>query len=451
MSSGIRAGLKKVVPVRAWPLFRFFDRYLINTLYIYFAAKRYVAARRIPRHSQLKQSIPVVPSHVDFGREPGVELTTRLEKAGLHCRSGRHSVYLGDPDDIARISPDLAARYPDPVGLKIIKSREMSPDATPYYTSHRLAPASTWFSMVAVGSMREKAVISNLLHEEGLAPRVYDIIRLESGDGGRQYGFLVQPVRGEMVTGEEGLRFVDRFKKTMERLGMETISIREHCDLRPPDFRNNIVADESGTYYVDIQNFVVFSSDYGEELLDEMKHHGRVPSRSEQEEHVPGQEAEELTVFLARNRVEPATSSVLDCGLADETLSMYLLAAGAPWVVLLRQDDTVPLVRRYMYYHGFTRLDVISSENGRSVQDDVLSPWKHDLALVPAAQGEEILQGTDWLPVSRYLIVGETGWSEARLTAFVQGWSQPCERGDTGLVHWDGSGTRAVVLCRTGR
>ncbi len=449
-STGFRAGLKNIVPVRAWPLFRFFDRYLINALYVYFAAKRFFAARRRVRHHLVEQSIPAFASGIDLGGEPGVDLADQLKKAGLRFKSGRHSVYLDDPADIARINPDILTRYPERTALKLIKSREMSPDSTPYYTSHRLAPASTWFSMVAVGSMLEKAVISNLLHEEGLAPRVYDIIRLESGDGGRQYAFLVQPVLGEVVTGEEGTRFVNRFKAVMERMGMETISIREHCDLRPPDFRHNIVADESGTFYVDIQNFVMFSGGYGEKLLQEMKRHGRAASLQAKKDRFTGQASEDLAVFLARNSVEPAGSCVLDCFMDDETLSMYFLAAGVPWAVLLRQADTVSMVRRYMYYLGFTRFDVISSEHGWTDRKGEVSSPRYDLALVPVAQSQKILQGSDRLPTSRYLIVGDSDRSVKQLTAFIAGWNREVEIMAGGQVRWDGSGPRAVVLCQTG-
>jgi hypothetical protein len=450
METGIRTGLKKIVPDQLWPLCRFVDRYLINALYMYFAAKRYLAGRRMRSCQQWKQSIPVFPSAIDLGAAQGAELTARLDAAGMRYKSGRHSVYLDDPADIARINPDILTRYPEPAALKLIRSREMSPDSTPYYTSHLLAPASTWFSMVAVGSMREKAVISNLLHEEGLAPRVYDVIRLESGDGGWQYGFLVQPVQGEVVTGEEGTRFINRFKAGMEQMGMETVSIREHCDLRPPEFRHNIVADTSGTYYVDIQNFVMFSSGYGKNLLREMKQHGRAVSLPEEKDRSSAQPPEDLAVFLARSKVVPARSSVLDCGMDDETLSAYFLGAGAPWAVLLRQADSVSVVRRYLYYHGFTRFDVVALENERAGRKDRVFLQQHDLALVPATQGEGIQPGADSLPVSCYLVVGHAGQTVAQLNALVQEWSRAGEFVDAGLVHWPGSLPRAVVLCRKG-
>ncbi len=49
--------------------------------------------------------------------------------------------------------------------------------------------------MYAVGSMLEQAVVSNLLNGQGVAPKVYDIIRLESGDGSWRYAYVVQPIK----------------------------------------------------------------------------------------------------------------------------------------------------------------------------------------------------------------------------------------------------------------
>ena len=254
---GIRATLKTIVPESLWPFLRRIDKYVIDATYFYLSQRRAFQRSRIGPHHSFQQQIKVFSTSLPFG-ESGNQLETSLTNAGLKCRSGRHSVYVWRPEDLRRIQPDIVNTYPDKkIGLKIVKSRQISSDKTPYYTSSILAPASSTWSMKAVGSMEEKKAVSNLLHLSGVAPRVYDIVKLESMDGSSQFAFVLEHIDGEIVHGEEGERFISKFKKAMSDYGMETISIAEHSDLRPPGFRDNIVASDAGTYYVDIQNFVL--------------------------------------------------------------------------------------------------------------------------------------------------------------------------------------------------
>ena len=254
---GIRAKLKRIVPETLWPFFRKIDKYVIDATYLYLSQKRSFQRSRIDPHHCFQQQIKVFSTDLYFG-ESGSQLETSLLNAGFKCKSGRHSVYVWRQEDINRIHPNITISYPDKsVGLKIVKSRQIAPDNTPYYTSSLLAPASSKWSMKAVGSMEEKKAVSNLLHLSGVAPRVYDIVKLESMDGSSQFAYVLQHIEGEIVHGEKGKRFICDFKKALSEYGMETISISEHSDLRPPDFRDNIVTSDAGTYYVDIQNFVL--------------------------------------------------------------------------------------------------------------------------------------------------------------------------------------------------
>ena len=278
---GIRAKLKRIVPESLWPFFRKIDKYVIDATYLYLSQKRSFQRSRIDPHHCFQQQIKVFSTDLSFG-ESGSHLETSLLNAGFKCKSGRHSVYVWRQEDINRIHPNITISYPDKsVGLKIVKSRQIAPDNTPYYTSSILAPASSKWSMKAVGSMEEKKAVSNLLHLSGVAPRVYDIVKLESMDGSSQFAFVLEHIDGEIVHGEEGERFISKFKNAMSDYGMETISIAEHSDLRPPDFRDNIVASDAGTYYVDIQNFVLGDStlirDTENKLINHLNHLSDTP------------------------------------------------------------------------------------------------------------------------------------------------------------------------------
>jgi hypothetical protein len=218
--------------------------------------------RRWSRRSRLRldlpwmQTIPVFISAIDFPEAEGT-LDKELSAAEIIVLSGRHSVYIHRRRDIAALNPDISRCYPGAIGLKLIKGRQMAPDGTPFYTSEAIAPASTRWSMKAIGSISEKKAVSNLLNTEGVAPRIFDIIRLESANGAFHYAFVTQHVSGTVVQGDKGSQFINRFKSVLKKLGMETVSIKEHCDLRPPEFRGNIIGDGTGTWYVDIQNFVI--------------------------------------------------------------------------------------------------------------------------------------------------------------------------------------------------
>lgn len=253
----IRNKLKRILPEPLWPYFRRIDKHIVDATYFYLSFRRDFKRKKINPGHHLSQQIYTFRTQLSFGSGPGDKLEQLLKEEGITCRSGRHSVYIFLQEDIRKIHKNISKYYPGPIGLKLIKSRQIAPDNTPYYTSSILAPASSAWSMKAVGSMEEKKAVCNLLHLKKVAPQVYDIVRIESQDGSFHFAFVVQHIDGDVLHGEEGLTFIARFKKILDSFGMETISITEHCDLRPPEFRNNIINNENGTWYVDIQNFVL--------------------------------------------------------------------------------------------------------------------------------------------------------------------------------------------------
>ncbi|MDH4318042.1 MAG: hypothetical protein OEV64_06600 [Desulfobulbaceae bacterium] len=310
---------------------------------------------------------------------PGSDPVVFLEKIGCRVFHGRHSFYLSRRADIEKICPALLDFYPYPFGLKIVKSGEISPDGSPYYTSRLLAPASSHMSMRAVGSMLEKVSISNLLHEYGVAPRVYDLVRLESS-AGSYHAFIVQHVGGDFVTGEEGVKFIRRFLRVFQRLELEIISIDEHCDLRPPDFRHNIVADLSGSYYVDIQNFVLYTSGYGtkiqKRLRQLMMNDGPVSGggRDLSLRRVEG--------FLQSCGVSIQKARILDLWGDDGTMARQLLTMGVGRVSMIRPVKLASLIRQTLYLCGFSRFEVISPASRLKDDFDLVICRSRDLKSV---------------------------------------------------------------------
>ncbi|MCK5664519.1 MAG: hypothetical protein KAI17_13600, partial [Thiotrichaceae bacterium] len=359
----------------------------------------------IKHHSLKPQSIPIVCSDINLGVYPGLGLASILEKVQIKYKSGRHSIYIESLDDIAKINPDITKRFPFPVALKLIKSQELSPDKTPYYTSHKLAPASTWFSMVAVGSMLEQAVVSNLLNEKGVAPRVYDIIRLEARDGSWRFAYVVQPIKGKVVTGKKGEKFITRFKVVLEQYGMETISIKEHCDLSPPDFRNNIRSDSTGTYYVDIQNFVQLSSSFGKQLLVNI---GRYRNKNTSFHTQKSEEISTLNSFLTSGGLDLSTSTCMDICMPNESLMIEVMAEGCGWYYCVRSSEDVLLVRKYLYYHSFCRFDVLRLDSLLSNDFEIPVSDNKTVAIVTVNNWEKYQTILGKMRIQFLLIVGDS-------------------------------------------
>lgn len=375
MSIQIRAGLKKLIPAGLWPFFRGVDKYIIDGLYIYFALRRFLARKAVRHIHPLCQSIPRVNSIIHLGSETTPDnLVHRFKKERLSFKSGRHSVYIYRPEDITRIYPELLQWYPYPFGLKIIKSREMASDFTPFYTSRHLAPASSWFSMFAVGSMRDKMMISNLLAGEEVAPRVYDLVKLESEDGGWQYALVVEHMGEEVVTGSDGIEFIERFTSALNKLGMQTLSIKEHCDLRPPDFRHNIIKGRFYACYVDIQNFVMFHRAFSNGVLSKTERLKKLEtnpilltalmeaSRKQQNSHdLFSCNCNLLQDFLGQNGVCIENLLLVDKSNGSGIFSMCCLHLGARWCVMVREESRVKWFASYMTLLGYSRFQVASS------------------------------------------------------------------------------------------
>lgn len=451
MRTGIRGSLKSIIPNMLWPVFRFFDRYLINSMYVYLALKRGLFRFCSKRHSLRPQPVPLLFSHIDFGSYPGDNLNSHLDAAHITYKSGRHSVYIESYEDIAKINPELTQKYPYPVALKLIKSQELSSDTTPYYTSCRLAPASTWFSMVAVGSMLEQAVVSNLLNEQSVAPRVYDIVHFKSESGSWRYAFVVQPIKGEMVTGNAGIQFVSRFIEAMGQFGMETMSIQEHCDLRPPEFRHNIISDTNGIYYVDIQNFVLADRRFGDKLLLTMEQRKLKNRRKSEKTWIESaNNSVNLTELFRRCGIDIKEIACVDIITEDESMAIEALAAGCIWCHLARFENDMSFVMRYLYYHGYSRFCL--SDYGIELinNNDIFKSLPYSKVLF--LSGKNVVEGIPLVKehfAEYLLLIGTKGESEEDLVTLHKTYEPSCRILTTSCVSLSDTEVCSVLLSRT--
>ncbi len=360
----IRAELKKRIPRQVWPFLRKIDKYLIYVTYIILFIRRSYQRKKLNLTHPYPQSVPVFPSEIQFNTESGIDLESILSTAGLICYSGRHSVYIGRKADICQINGDITKDYPANIGLKIIKSRQLAPDNTPYYTSSEIAPASTYWSMTAVGSMEEKKAVANLLYTQGVAPRVYDLIKILSENKAYHYAFVVEHINGSVLHGREGEHFISHFKEVLSLFGMDTISITEHSDLRPPVFRNNIICGTEGARYIDIQNFVLSDS----ELVRTIERDFLLNflQSSDQTATIFTETESGRFDWESYSKSVDILSGILECNdisinefviFTQSNLAVfflpYLLHLGAPWVHILEPKNTA--IANWMFLNGFSR------------------------------------------------------------------------------------------------
>ena len=369
-----RDRLKKIFPEKSWLFFRWIDKYIIHGMYGYLAIRFFSVRIRLNRFRVCSQSIPTFYSKIGFDPSNISDITTILADNDVDYKSGRHSAYLFGNCELSKINDDIIGRYPEPFGLKVIKSRELSNDGTPYYTSAVLAPASTKWSMNAIGSVLEKSIVANLLNQEDVAPRVYDIIKLKSGNGVVHYGLIVQHIEGPVVHGDEGVEFVKKFKKVLSSKGMSTASIAEHCDLRAPLFRDNIVRDAGRAYYVDIQNFIL--SDIGKtrkmrdmivlryrnDLLSNLVLSERGAGKKNRDRNLD-RFASMLAALINNSGFFLEKCVVLDTCSGVGTALVGLLTKELFWGDLIRPEQDCSMLKSWWYVSGYTRFDCFGSEN----------------------------------------------------------------------------------------
>ena len=400
MGKSIRNTFKEHIPESYWPIFKFIDSYLIDLLYINYLFRRLLHNHRCGGFPQ-RDTLDIFTFNTAPDIFPGTGPVQILQKLGINFSEGRHSIYLSDPKAIERICPSITGIYPQPFGLKIIKSQQISSDGTPYYTSSRLAAASNAITMRAVGSVLEKVAISNLLNMYNVAPRVFDLVRIKSRQDA-YWALVVQPVEGKMVTGERGVIFVKKLTEVLRKAGIKTLGISNHKDFRPPDFRNNIISDKNGTYYVDIQNFVFFDCQHRRHLLQKIEHleeKHRTPAVSNSDDVTAAEKRKnrrkqsdrywkELDIFLAENRVSFEKAYVLNIGCRSGDLITHALRRMSSWCVGICDEQKALFLTEWLYYQGHTRFDLMPISNTENLRKHTLTGRAFDMVFY-RGQGNE--------------------------------------------------------------
>ncbi|MEM7125476.1 MAG: class I SAM-dependent methyltransferase [Chloroflexota bacterium] len=458
----IKSQVKTILPT---PVAKVLGRGLHNLRHLRYLLKRSLnnSSARAKSSYSLRQSVETVHSNIELGT--GKELEAIFANKGFPIDLGEYVVYLHETSCIQAINPDFEQLYPHPFGLKFFKSSDISPDGTPYYTSPKISSAATAVTMRAVGSIQDKMRISNILSLRGVAPRVYDIVKFESGDV-VVFAQVVQHIDGAIVTGEVGSAFIDKFQAILAEEGISRLGSKQHIDFAPPDFNRNIVADDTGAYYVDIQNFEILDQDARfrqlAEKIQDVTHFGQGrPLRGQRYSYqsIPGlatpgkrdtlYRISKIDGLLKAHQVDFRNCNVLDVGCNLGTLLMYALSEGAKWGIGLDMPAIAQVSKQYLLESGFSRIDVLGCDLCEDKVASFLPISKFDFVFYMSIENH--IGFPSWLnelSIDLMLYEGHQNESVDEITDKIKRWSPNAEILDSMMMQDGDSLPRPILLAR---
>lgn len=361
---------KKVIPYRVVRMIRTTRRSMLHVPYLFKQSLRGQGTAAWPQ--------TIFEIKTELALSSSVDIRAALNQLNLVWSEGGHTFYLPPQHALRQVVPGLPHDYPHEVGIKLIKGREISDDGTPYYTSSRLAPGSTRFTMKAVGSIRDKMIVANILSLYEAAPRVYDLVMLRHG-ADSLFAMIIQHVKGKCPEVGRGLSFISTLRAIIESEGIIVLGDGfAHKDFQPPNFNNNILEDNSANcYLVDFQNlaFRDLSESISKLLLtvQEVTHFGESrlwrPDKYNYQSipylDVPGKRdlmarAQRLTGMIADHSITGST--VLDVGCNLGMFGAYLLSQGAYWYVGIDRPPVTEVAQKLLYYSGYSRFELVGCD-----------------------------------------------------------------------------------------
>lgn len=305
------------------------------------------------------------------------DFTVALASAGLPYAEGTHTVYL-PPEALQHAAlRHVAAGYPADAGLKLAKNPGGVDDSSYVHGQH-------WSEVQKrlTNSHRRLTLVANLLADEGLGPRLYDLIELVCGST-VWTAYVVQHVRGRTPTLDECREGIGRLQALVKRgaVSLANTDGFAHNDFQPPACNGNAVMDAaSGAFrYIDFQNILL--DRYGQRL-------DRVASEAQSASHfgmrsvlrggaylyqsVPGSSlpAKRDTALRARTIAGLLASAgasvdgrvVLDVGCNVGMMMAQYLNLGARWCVGWDMPQIAPHTRRLLSALGCTRFTAHGTE-----------------------------------------------------------------------------------------
>lgn len=169
------------------------------------------------------------------------------------CEGG-HTIYCTLRDLESTDFGVLSSYYPPNVGLKILKN--VGPvEGTPYL----FGSGHSKLQQALLHSTHQLMLVANVLHLEGIGPRIYDLVELQMGSI-TWAAFIVEDVSGNPPTEAQCRTVVQQLRNLVDEKWLSVVAPDgfKSSDFNCPSCNGNLLTDDSGqAYFIDFQNFVL--------------------------------------------------------------------------------------------------------------------------------------------------------------------------------------------------
>jgi len=394
--SGLKQWLKRSVILRPVVsklrvLYRelFFIREIVGSGRLFVYQRNLISSPQLKSQKVITYALAAPPLR-DFH-----DLIAWLGQASISYQVGGFCIYVPPQEPAQRVFQGVLSAYPSDSGLKILKDLR-APDQAVYCSTDVNAASprlSDWIGYRPADYLR----VANYLFDQGLAPRVYDLIEFQTPYN-RLTSYVVQHVAGTAPSEEECTAFLGHLGRLCEdQLVPMQAEWRKAMDFLPPDCGGNLIRDQvtGKALYVDFQGFM---------LRDARKHISHVAHQAREHLHfgnphwvrggkylyqsIPGLCIGKRDIntrwnlfreALQRQGVSVEGSVVLDVGCNAGMILYSALTDGAAWAVGWDRPQVAAAARKLLLSLGVTRFDIYGEDI--SSEQAFLLPLPHTVGL----------------------------------------------------------------------
>jgi hypothetical protein len=183
------------------------------------------------------------------------ELQNWLTRMGLEYKQGGHTIYLPPASIQNSDFAILNGSYPPDFGIKILKNPGGPNEAAYLFGPRRLS----WLHRKLIYRPPHLTLVSNLLFQKNLGPRLHDLAQLRFGDE-TWTCFVLEHIAGRVPSISRCNRGIARLR-SLQGQGILALNLPEGwCDeeFRPPRCNGNAFVNKAGEFkYIDFQNFLL--------------------------------------------------------------------------------------------------------------------------------------------------------------------------------------------------
>jgi hypothetical protein len=393
--SSVRGWLSINFPVAYRLAARSVDQLLIEYRLIKRVGLRDLFARTFGKANRWEAVLPIQEPQrfvVDVNLSSGRGIADYLDSVGATYSEGGHTVYIPPKAAQKTAFEELLRNYPPDAGIKLIKHPGGVDVGAYLRDGYGVSPGESVLHRRFVYDHRGLSLVANLLHSEGIGPRLYDLVEIQANDGVLT-AYVVADAGGRVPSVPEckaGLqRIVD-----LEAQGLFKINLPDGLadeDFEPPACNGNALMSREGKFnYIDFQNFtLVRYQNYLEKIAveaTEKSHFGdrsvlrggrylyqsvpgvRLPSRRKIEDRIVT-----MRELMKEAGVSVAHRLVLDFGCNIGMMMGQYLKLSAGWCHGWDRAVVVPHTERLLSALGCTRFSTTGCdiEATRAVEADL--------------------------------------------------------------------------------